>query len=356
MPGILYSSQLPYKSFNTLGAWEGVYYALYAEVQILYGDIQTHFESELGNGRFVLHRGGNDGTAINRPFTALDLAERLDTMWDLLTDPRLIGPLDISVRYDNLRRSDELDMEGENFAEYYSKLDREERNTILGHATGMKDPSSATPETVLGWLAAAPSPLSSPTTSHWSHAGGMEVQAPTERRGRSASNNLAFVPEGNPAHLSRRGTTKDPFPTDFYGDGQRYPAFRPAAPPHPAPAVSDGAGVPHRKPLPPPAAARVQSPPPPEPEFIAPRPALKQRYVSAGGDLPLSERAELKGFALPAALTAGASVGREEFLRSLPSSSPPKTSTEESRPSEEEGRKGFRRRFFSRSSSNNNKE
>ncbi|KAK3698560.1 hypothetical protein LTR37_016887 [Vermiconidia calcicola] len=33
----------------------------------------------------------------------------------------------------------------------------------------------------------------------------------------------------------------------------------------------------------------------PEPDFIAPRPALKQRYVSAGGNAKLSERAEIAG-------------------------------------------------------------
>jgi hypothetical protein len=37
------------------------------------------------------------------------------------------------------------------------------------------------------------------------------------------------------------------------------------------------------------------TPPLPEPDFIAPRPAVKQRYVSAGGNTPLSERAEIPG-------------------------------------------------------------
>lgn len=36
-------------------------------------------------------------------------------------------------------------------------------------------------------------------------------------------------------------------------------------------------------------------PPLPEPDFIAPRPALKQRYVSAGGPAKLSERTEIAG-------------------------------------------------------------
>jgi hypothetical protein len=36
-------------------------------------------------------------------------------------------------------------------------------------------------------------------------------------------------------------------------------------------------------------------PPLPDPEFIRPRPAMKQRYVSAGGNLPLHERQEIPG-------------------------------------------------------------
>jgi hypothetical protein len=37
------------------------------------------------------------------------------------------------------------------------------------------------------------------------------------------------------------------------------------------------------------------TPPLPEPDFIAPKPAVKQRYVSAGGNTPLSEREEIPG-------------------------------------------------------------
>lgn len=51
----------------------------------------------------------------------------------------------------------------------------------------------------------------------------------------------------------------------------------------------------------------------PQPDFIAPRPAIKQRYVSAGGNAKLSERAEIQGpaYTTPMASTGGA-ISKEE--------------------------------------------
>ena len=56
-------------------------------------------------------------------------------------------------------------------------------------------------------------------------------------------------------------------------------------------------------------------PPLPEPEFIAPRPALKQRYVSAGGNAKLSERPEIPGPAFTTSAVAqssGGAISKEE--------------------------------------------
>lgn len=59
----------------------------------------------------------------------------------------------------------------------------------------------------------------------------------------------------------------------------------------------------------------------PEPEFIRPRPAQVQRYVSAGGNLPLSQRTEIQGpafrstgFNTPAAVnvTSGSGMSKDE--------------------------------------------
>ena len=56
-------------------------------------------------------------------------------------------------------------------------------------------------------------------------------------------------------------------------------------------------------------------PPLPEPDFIAPRPAIKQRYVSAGGTAKLHERSEIPGPAfttISTSQTSGAPISKEE--------------------------------------------
>lgn len=72
----------------------------------------------------------------------------------------------------------------------------------------------------------------------------------------------------------------------------------------------------------------------PLPDFINPKPATKQRYVSAGGNAKLSEREEIKDFVLPPAVDPGMSISRDDFLASLPpprssGDSVPRTSKEE---------------------------
>ena len=55
-------------------------------------------------------------------------------------------------------------------------------------------------------------------------------------------------------------------------------------------------------------------PPLPVPDFISPRPALKQRYVSAGGNAKLEDRAEIAGPALTSIQTTkGARISKEEL-------------------------------------------
>lgn len=53
------------------------------------------------------------------------------------------------------------------------------------------------------------------------------------------------------------------------------------------------------------------------PDFIAPRPALKQRYVSAGGNAKLADRPEIPGFALPPATHKGMAMSRQELEQRL---------------------------------------
>ena len=57
-------------------------------------------------------------------------------------------------------------------------------------------------------------------------------------------------------------------------------------------------------------------PPLPEPDFISPKPAVKQRYVSAGGNTPLSERTEIPGpvfTTTPHSKTIGRPVTKDEL-------------------------------------------
>ncbi|KAK3058087.1 hypothetical protein LTR09_001164 [Extremus antarcticus] len=54
----------------------------------------------------------------------------------------------------------------------------------------------------------------------------------------------------------------------------------------------------------------------PEPDFIAPRPAARQRYVSAGGNAKLSERAEIPGPAFQSTAVSGVASPEQKLLPS----------------------------------------
>ncbi|KAK3075903.1 hypothetical protein LTR53_000332 [Teratosphaeriaceae sp. CCFEE 6253] len=65
---------------------------------------------------------------------------------------------------------------------------------------------------------------------------------------------------------------------------------------------------------------KIHTPPVPDipvPDFIQPKPALKQRYVSAGGNAKVSERAEIAGPAFATQLTSnssGAAIPKEQLF------------------------------------------
>ncbi|KAF2172056.1 hypothetical protein M409DRAFT_49813 [Zasmidium cellare ATCC 36951] len=68
----------------------------------------------------------------------------------------------------------------------------------------------------------------------------------------------------------------------------------------------------------------------PVPDFIAPRPALKQRYVSAGGTAKLADREEIEGFKLPEAADPGVYMKKDELMKRLADGefgTPPRSST-----------------------------
>lgn len=71
-----------------------------------------------------------------------------------------------------------------------------------------------------------------------------------------------------------------------------------------------------------PATTRRGFPPPlpkplPLPDFIAPRPATKQRYVSAGGNAKLEDRPEITDFVLSPSVTPGIAMQRDVLLQHL---------------------------------------
>ena len=99
--------------------------------------------------------------------------------------------------------------------------------------------------------------------------------------------------------------------------------------------VQDSTG--HSKATPPPSLP-IQPPSTlPLPDFIAPQPASKQRYVLAGGDAKLGDRPEISDFALPPALDRGMSLTKEELEQRLLEMSPPRRDSgfSQARPSQD---------------------
>lgn len=71
------------------------------------------------------------------------------------------------------------------------------------------------------------------------------------------------------------------------------------------------------------------------PDFMNPRPARRQRYVSAGGDTPLQDREEITDFMLPPAADPGFSMTKEELDRRVAQGefiTPPRASVNSSIP------------------------
>ena len=92
-PKLHTTKQLP------LEHWVSLYYALVAEIRILYADLQYRYGNDFGAGRDVLHHFGETGTSNrNEPFTALRLAAELENFWKQLMESRLVAALDGAAR------------------------------------------------------------------------------------------------------------------------------------------------------------------------------------------------------------------------------------------------------------------
>ena len=97
LPKLTTSSMLP------LGSWDGLYYALLAEIHKLHSDLQDRFGFGCENGTQPLHYQGRDGVT-REPITAIDLASMLETAWYNLMDRRLVAALRHGPQGSALRR------------------------------------------------------------------------------------------------------------------------------------------------------------------------------------------------------------------------------------------------------------
>jgi len=81
-----------------LAYWEGLFYALVAEIHYLYHDLQLRFGSRFERGNRILHNCGSNARSKNDPFTAVSFAHLLETCWEKITYPHLTTALDYAIQ------------------------------------------------------------------------------------------------------------------------------------------------------------------------------------------------------------------------------------------------------------------
>lgn len=94
--------QLSTTSMLPLGNWDGLYYALVAEIRRIHSDLQEKFGWAIGNGVQPLHHYGTNGKK-REAVTPIELASMLETAWYRLMDNRLVASLDDAVRMRKIR-------------------------------------------------------------------------------------------------------------------------------------------------------------------------------------------------------------------------------------------------------------
>jgi len=81
-----------------LAYWDGLFYALIAEIKFLYGDLKESYGERLEMGNTILHNHITEGEGRRKvPTTVLDLAHLLEQCWDQITNPLLTSALDYAV-------------------------------------------------------------------------------------------------------------------------------------------------------------------------------------------------------------------------------------------------------------------
>lgn len=79
-----------------LAYWEGLFYALIAEIRYLYSDLQLRFGGRFEQGNRILHHYGRDART-KEPFSVVEFARLLEICWDKTTCPYLTAALDYAI-------------------------------------------------------------------------------------------------------------------------------------------------------------------------------------------------------------------------------------------------------------------
>ncbi|CAK3882945.1 Hypothetical predicted protein [Lecanosticta acicola] len=387
---ILNANSLRISASLPLGFWKGTYLALVAEVQILYNDLRANLSDASTVLHYNGYDGTAANSAFTAWDLAVQLENMWDLLMDAravgpIEHQVRYQSLLAQQRADRGEMGMGMGMGG--FEQQWQQSSEQQRNAALDNYRGMVDATSLTPEALLEhlWTNEVPAIRHDCRTIYHIDIGLREPQqvndtscecepncrcrlvcqfdvgpcqckesrrqarhpqpmradhgagepsgstAPPlrrrERKGTSGSQ-LAYVPGVRTPTRGHRG--KDTTPLEFYGSGsgERYPKFtRPAAmdqsPPVYGPRVAESptdesAGW-----------KSSQEAPGALPDFIAPRPALKQRYFSAGGDVPLHQRPEIQ-VAMPPPAEPGWRMSKEQveafYQQQAVTSSPPQQS------------------------------
>lgn len=81
-----------------LAYWDGLFYALIAEIRYLYDDLKLRFGAKFERGLEILHYYGPRCRAQNDPFSVVEFAHLLETCWEKIMGSQLTTALDYAVQ------------------------------------------------------------------------------------------------------------------------------------------------------------------------------------------------------------------------------------------------------------------
>ncbi|KXT18945.1 hypothetical protein AC579_8749 [Pseudocercospora musae] len=141
--------------------FECLYYAIIHDIRRLQVNVEEHL-SKHPDSTLQLHSHGRDCERSNDPFTMTDLAEQLEEFWVLLTDHRLLGPLESRTRIRFQADTSGVDLskaEAESeFIEQFNAKPETEQKRVLARSQGMHDAASMSTQKIydLLWTRFAP--------------------------------------------------------------------------------------------------------------------------------------------------------------------------------------------------------